>query len=125
MIYNYSTDNPEIIISLIELIGKCREKLRLESELHSDEASIKLKESEIKSLQNEIETLHQMLKQLDSQKSEARKRLDDLGNQVFISDLYSSFQNLTFFGFLCFISHEFCFYLIVLRTEKTVRKEFA
>ena len=44
--------------------------------------NVKLKESEIKGLQNEIETLHQMLKQLDSQKSEARKRLDDLAAQV-------------------------------------------
>lgn len=59
------------------------EKLKLETELNSDEANVKLKESEIKSLQNEIETLHQMLKQLDSQKSEARKRLDDLAAQVY------------------------------------------
>lgn len=43
---------------------------------------MKLKQSEIKSLQNETETLNQMIKQLDAQKSEARKRLDDLGVQV-------------------------------------------
>ncbi|CAG2162616.1 unnamed protein product [Oppiella nova] len=76
-----STGNKELDDMAEELKELQIEKLRLESELHSDEASIKLKESEIKSLQNEIETLHQMLKQLDSQKSEARKRLDDLGNQ--------------------------------------------
>lgn len=47
-----------------------------------DEASVKLKQSEIKNLQNEIETLHQMLKQLDTQKGEALRRLDELSNQV-------------------------------------------
>ncbi len=56
--------------------------MKLESEVNQDEACMKLKQSEIKNLQNEIETLHQMLKQLDSQKSEARKRLEDLGSQV-------------------------------------------
>lgn len=56
--------------------------MKFETELNQNEGNMKLKESEIKNLQNEIETLHQMLKQLDAQKGEARKRLDDLGNQV-------------------------------------------
>lgn len=43
---------------------------------------MKLKESEIKSITNEIETLHQMIKQLDNQKVEAKKRLEDMDIQV-------------------------------------------
>lgn len=58
------------------------EKLKLEAEVNQEEATMKLKESEIKSMQNETETLHQMVKQLDVQKGEARKRLDDLAAQV-------------------------------------------
>lgn len=58
------------------------EKLKLEEEVNREEATIKLKQSEIKSMQNETETLHQMVRQLDVQKGEARKRLDDLTSQV-------------------------------------------
>ena len=62
-----------------------REKLKLESEVNQEEATMRLKQSEIKSMLNETETLHQMVRQLDNQKTEARKRLDDLGSQVMIS----------------------------------------
>jgi len=62
-----------------------REKLKLEGDVNREEATMRLKQSEIKSLQNEAETLQQMIKQLDVQKGEARKRLDDLGSQVFYS----------------------------------------
>ena len=68
-----------------------REKLKLEGEVNREEATMRLKQSEIKSLQNEAETLQQMIKQLDVQKGEARKRLDDLGAQVyFVSSDYSN-----------------------------------
>lgn len=59
-----------------------RERLKLESEVTQEEATMRLKQSEIKSMSNETETLHQMVRQLDNQKTEARKRLDDLGAQV-------------------------------------------
>lgn len=59
-----------------------REKLKLELEVTQEEATMRLKQSEIKSMLNETETLHQMVRQLDNQKTEARKRLDDLGLQV-------------------------------------------
>lgn len=58
------------------------EKLKLEEEVNRDEATMRLKQSEIKSMQNETETLYQMVRQLDVQKGEARKRLDDLASQV-------------------------------------------
>ena len=53
------------------------------------EINIRLKQSEIKILQNELETLYQMIKQLENQKLEDKKRLDDMSNQVglFVIDL--------------------------------------
>ena len=57
--------------------------MKLEGDVNREEATMRLKQSEIKSLQNEAETLQQMIKQLDVQKGEARKRLDDLGSQVY------------------------------------------
>lgn len=53
---------------------------------------MRLKQSEIKSMSNETETLHQMVRQLDNQKTEARKRLDDLGLQVNILFYSTSFH---------------------------------
>lgn len=46
------------------------------------EINIRLKQSEIKILLNELETLHQMMNQLENQKSEAKKRLQDMSSQV-------------------------------------------
>lgn len=66
------------------------EKLKLEEEVNREEATMRLKQSEIKSMQNETETLHQMVRQLDVQKGEARKRLDDLSSQVCSLPLYRS-----------------------------------
>lgn len=60
----------------------CSEKNKLEQEANQQEGVLKLKSSEIKSLQNEAETLQQMIKQLEAQKVEARKRLDDMATQV-------------------------------------------
>lgn len=48
----------------------------------AEEQSLRLKQSEIKSIQNEIEALSQMLKQLENQKNDAKKRIDDLNTQV-------------------------------------------
>ena len=45
---------------------------------------MKLRESEIKSIKNEIETMLQMIKQLETQKVEASKRLDEMENQTII-----------------------------------------
>lgn len=51
-------------------------------EVNRQEASIRLKQSEIKNHQNELETLCQMIKQLENQKIEAKKRLEEMSNQV-------------------------------------------
>lgn len=73
--------------------------MKLESEVTQEEATMRLKQSEIKSMLNETETLHQMVRQLDNQKTEARKRLDDLGSQVRIYFTFiesNSLLNLNF-----------------------------
>lgn len=63
-----------------------REKSKFETEVVADEASLRLKQSEIQNVQNEIETLTQMLKQLENQKNDATKRIDDLSLQVSLFD---------------------------------------
>jgi septal ring factor EnvC (AmiA/AmiB activator) len=55
---------------------------QLEQEVTQQETQQKLKESEVKSLHNEYETLNQMLKQLESQKVEANRRLIEMDIQV-------------------------------------------
>lgn len=77
-----------------------REKLALETDIAQKEADIKIKSGEIKSLQvssvicfayfcckhdcfqSELDTLAATLKQLENQKGEAQKRLNDLKAQV-------------------------------------------
>ena len=65
---------------------------------------MKLKESDIKNLQNEIETLQMMIRQLEIQKTEAAKRLDELANQVRLIEA---------FIFLSYITKHF--YLICMK----------
>lgn len=59
-----------------------KEKLALETDIAQKEADIKIKGGEIKSLQSELDTLTAALKQLENQKGEAQKRLNDLRTQV-------------------------------------------
>ncbi|XP_011503696.1 PREDICTED: epidermal growth factor receptor substrate 15-like 1 [Ceratosolen solmsi marchali] len=73
--------------SELNMIGKdiseiIREKLAIEQDISQKEADIKIKTGEIKSLQSELDTLAATLKQLDNQKGEAKKRLNDLKVQV-------------------------------------------
>nr|CAG4638275.1 EOG090X01QX [Cyclestheria hislopi] len=57
------------------------EKRVLEAEIAQKEADIKIKHGEVRSLQSELDTLVATLKQLENQKKEAQKRLDDLDTQ--------------------------------------------
>lgn len=75
-----------------------REKVKYESEVTSEETSLRLKQNEIKNIQNEMETLSQMLKQLENQKNDASKRLDDLNSQVWFI--------LTNFGLVFALLHD-------------------
>jgi epidermal growth factor receptor substrate 15 len=77
------------------MIGKdineiINEKLAMEQNISQKEADIKIKTGEIKSLQSELDTLAATLKQLDNQKGEAQKRLNDLKIQVIIAYLFRS-----------------------------------
>lgn len=59
-----------------------RERNTLETDIAQKEADIKIKNGEVKSLQSELDTLAATLKQLENQKGEAQKRLNDLKTQV-------------------------------------------
>lgn len=63
-----------------------KEKNTLETDIAQKEADIKVKSSEVKSLQSEVDTLAATLKQLENQKGEAQKRLNDLKAQVIIGE---------------------------------------
>lgn len=59
-----------------------RERQIMEQDIAQKEADIKIKSGEIKSLQSELDTLAATLKQLENQRGEAQKRLNDLKAQV-------------------------------------------
>ena len=59
-----------------------RERHTMEQDIAQKEADIKIKNGEIKSLQSELDTLAATLRQLENQKGEAQKRLNDLKVQV-------------------------------------------
>lgn len=61
-----------------------KEQNTLETDIAQKEADIKIKSGELKSLQSELDTLAATLKQLENQKGEAQKRLNDLKTQVVI-----------------------------------------
>ena len=65
-----------------------REKRHLETDVAQKEADIRIKNGEVKNLQAELDTLTATFKQLEVQKREAQKRLDDLDTQVHISSFY-------------------------------------
>lgn len=71
-----------------------RERNTLETDIAQKEADIKIKNGEVKSLQSELDTLAATLKQLENQKGEAQKRLNDLKTQVFNFTLYGMIRNL-------------------------------
>ncbi|XP_058810166.1 epidermal growth factor receptor substrate 15-like 1 isoform X2 [Phymastichus coffea] len=81
-ICNYSNTNPECEIIGQEISSIMREKQCIEKDLSQKDADIKIKIGEIKSLQSELDTLAATLRQLDNQKGEAQKRLNDLKIQI-------------------------------------------
>ncbi|KAK4885465.1 hypothetical protein RN001_001736 [Aquatica leii] len=75
---NTPYSNPELDMISKDIEELSREKLALEADITQKEADIKIKNGEIKSLQSELDTLAATLKQLENQKGEAQKRLNDL-----------------------------------------------
>jgi len=83
------------------------EKRQLETEIAQKEADIRIRNGEVRNLQTELDTLSATFKQLETQKREAQKRLDDLDAQVFTKKpfrLALSHLYLNFFLSFCFNS---------------------
>ncbi|KRT82780.1 HLH domain-containing protein, partial [Oryctes borbonicus] len=78
---NTRYSNPELDMISKDIEELAREKLALETDIAQKEADIKIKSGEIKSLQSELDTLAATFKQLENQKGEAQKRLNDLKAQ--------------------------------------------
>lgn len=80
--------NPELEMISKEIDELVRERRILETEVAQHEADIRIKTGEMRSLQSELDTLVATLKQLEHQKGEAQKRLDDLKAQVCFKILF-------------------------------------
>ncbi|XP_060655419.1 epidermal growth factor receptor substrate 15-like 1 isoform X1 [Drosophila nasuta] len=74
--------NPELEMISKEIEELARERRALETEIAQKEADVRIKNGEVRSLQSELDTLTATLKQLENQRGEAQKRLDDLQAQV-------------------------------------------
>lgn len=74
-------NNPELEMISKEIEELAKERRLLEQEVAQKEADVRIKRGEERSLQSEKDTLTATLKQLENQKGEAQKRLDDLKNQ--------------------------------------------
>lgn len=74
--------NPELEMIAKEIEELAKERRQLENDVVQKEADIRIKNGEVRNLQSELDTLVATLKQLESQKGEAQKRLNDLKAQV-------------------------------------------
>lgn len=74
--------NPELEMISKEIEELAKERRLLENDVAQKEADIRIKSGEVRSLQSELDTLVATLKQLENQKGEAQKRLNDLKAQV-------------------------------------------
>ena len=103
-----------------EIENLIREKRQLETDVAQKEADIRIRNGEVRNLQTELDTLTATFKQLEVQKREAQKRLDDLDAQVnyfYFTALHSlpfSLVSLHFFSFRLFLFVVFCFVACVL-----------
>ncbi|XP_026463180.1 epidermal growth factor receptor substrate 15-like 1 isoform X1 [Ctenocephalides felis] len=73
--------NPELDMISKDIDELAKERRLLEIDITQKEADIKVKTGEVKSLQSELDTLAATFKQLENQKGEAQKRLNDLKAQ--------------------------------------------
>lgn len=74
--------NPELEMISKEIEELAKERRVLENDVMQKEADIRIKSGEVRNLQSELDTLVATLKQLENQKGEAQKRLNDLKAQV-------------------------------------------
>jgi epidermal growth factor receptor substrate 15 len=92
--------NPELEMISKEIEELTKERHAIEAEVNQKEADIRIKTGEMRSLQSELDTLTATLKQLETQRGEAQKRLDDLKTQV--STNFSFYCHFYQFGMLHF-----------------------
>ena len=59
-----------------------REKMQIEMDNNQKEADIKIINGEVQTLQKELDAITATLQQLENQKKEAQKRLDELDEKV-------------------------------------------
>ena len=59
-----------------------RQKMSLEQEKAQTEADIKIRYTEVSAFEKELDAVSNTLKQLENQKAEAQKRLDELDDKV-------------------------------------------
>ncbi|XP_049309735.1 epidermal growth factor receptor substrate 15-like 1 isoform X6 [Bactrocera dorsalis] len=85
--------NPELEMISKEIEELAKERRALETEIAQKEADIRIKSGEVRSLQSELDTLSATLKQLENQRGEAQKRLDDLKAQSI--DYQTVLKNMT------------------------------
>lgn len=97
--------NPELEMIAKEIEELAKERRQLESELVQKEADIRIKNGEVRNLQSELDTLVATLKQLENQKGEAQKRLNDLKAQVWFSN--KLYNNILFSNDNCMLSHSY------------------
>jgi len=64
--------------------------MKLEQEKTQKEADIKIKNGEVVALQKELDAVSNTVKQLEMQKAEAQKRLDELDDKVISFDVILS-----------------------------------
>lgn len=78
-------------LSIVFLLWRCcvdREKLQLERDSSQTEADIKICNGEVTMLQKELDAITATLQQLENQKEQAQKCLDELDEKVLPSHLY-------------------------------------
>lgn len=91
--------NPELEMISKEIEELAKERRLLENDVAQKEADIRIKSGEVRSLQSELDTLAATLKQLENQKGEAQKRLNDLKAQV--NQITPSFVRHKMHEFVC------------------------
>jgi epidermal growth factor receptor substrate 15 len=64
------------------MISGCRSKIKMEQDKAQKEADIRIRNGEVQILQKELDSILLTVKQLETQKGEAQKCLDDLDDKV-------------------------------------------
>lgn len=116
-------DNPELEMIAKEIEELAKERRQLENDVVQKEADIRIKNGEVRNLQSELDTLVATLKQLESQKGEAQKRLNDLKAQVcvlycvamFVQNIKINMYCLCRWCLTCMYHYRFLYFLFIIK----------